>query len=549
MPRSSFGGRGICMSSRRGNQHVQPEQQPIHTEELTTSEHSQVPQDTLAPQSLLDAVVARGASAADRDDADSSRLQDFLQSKSTAARLRAWLGSLPQSVQDLAACRRHLSRDIATIDQLLSKQVNAVIHHPAYQQLESSWRGLHYLWKNARDLAVEYGMEEESARFDLRVLDVRKKELQRDFEDAVDFDQNVLFKRVYEEEFGTAGGEPYGMLIADYEFSNHPDDIELMSHLSGVGASAFAPVIAAASPKLMGLDDFNSLEQPLDLESLYEQPRYRKWKSLRSRPDSQFLGLTVPRILMREPYQDDGGRHHGFRFREDVDAEDSADYLWGTAAWGFGAVVMRAFASVSWFADIRGAERGSIGGGMVTDLPSHSFQTDSEGVALRSSVDVMISDEREAELCDQGFIPLSHCKDTPYSVFYSNQSVHRPVVYDDQVATANARVSAMLQYILCASRIAHYLKTRIRDKIGGMASPGEIEYEMQEWLMQYVTPDDKASASLKAKYPLRSAEVDVAEIPGEPGKYMMTLHLLPHYQLDQLTSTLSLIARRIELNK
>lgn len=496
--------------------------------------------------SLLDSLTSREAAAGDFSAAAVSQLRQFAECQSVRSALQTWLGHVPASPEELETARRRLARDIGRIDQLLSRQVNEILHDPQFQALESGWRGLHYVWNVRRDLLAERGMDDKSAGIEIRVLSVSKRELKKDFDNAVDFDQNSLFKKVYEEEFGTAGGHPFGMLIANYEFTNHPEDIDLLGQLSGVGAAAFAPVVTAAAPSLLGLDDFSALEQPLDLESIFQQPKHRKWRSLREKPDSQFLGLTLPRILMRAPYLDDGRQQHGFRFREDVEKPDRSHYLWGNSAWAMAAVAMRAFATSGWFADIRGVERGKEGGGLVTGLATVPFRTDANGIADRSPVEVSLSDVREMELCDNGFVPLSHCKDTPFAVFYSNQSVHKPEVLDDPVATANARVSAMLQYVMCCSRIAHYLKVKTRDKIGSMVSARQIQNELGMWLVDYVTPDEKASPSVKARYPLREAEVRVEEAPGDPGKYFLTIRLLPHYQLDQLSSCVTLVARNIE---
>ncbi len=501
-------------------------------------------------RSLLDSITEKGPDGvAVSEQVSVSAFRQFLSAGTPAEMFKAWLGWLPSEATQLQMARRQLSRDIARIDEMLSDQVNEILHHAAFQTLESAWRGLEYLWRTRNELLTERGLDDKAADIEIRVLNISRKELKKDFEDAVDFDQNALFKKVYEEEFGTAGGHPYGVLIANYEFTNHPDDIDLLTQLSGIGAAAFAPIITSAAPSLLGLDDFSALEQPLDLEKIFQQPRHRKWRSLRDKVDAQFLGLTLPRVLMRRPYLDDGEFRHGFRFREDVESAGRERYLWGSSAWAMGAVVMRAFATSGWFADIRGVERGVEGGGLVTGLPAHSFHTDSNGVSMRSSVEVSISDLREAELCELGFVPLSHCKDTPYSVFYSNQSVHSPVAYEDAVATANAKVSSMLQYVLCCSRIAHYLKVKARDKIGSMASPKQVENDLGAWLVDYVTPDEKASPSMKARYPLREAEVRVDEVPGEPGKYNLTMRLLPHYQLDQLTSSVTLVARRIDFKE
>lgn len=498
------------------------------------------------PFSLLDQLVDRNDVGA-TEETGQNALTDFLSATNHADRLRLWLGGLPANNDELQSAKFSLSRDIARIDGLLTGQVNQILHCPEFQSLESAWRGLHYLWATRQQLAGEQGFGEKNASIQIRVLDVSKRELQRDFEKSPEFDSNSLFKKVYEEEFGTAGGTPYGMLLANFEFTNHPDDLDLLTQLSGIGAAAFAPVVAAASPNLVGLDSFSDLEKPVNLERIFQQDRHRKWRSLRERTDSQFLGLTLPRILMREPYRDDGSHPSGFRFSEDVRSAGGEDYLWGNAAWAMGAVILRAFADCGWFADIRGVERGVDGGGLVTGLPSSTFGTDAHGVAQRTSVDVALSDNQESQLCGLGFIPLSHCKDSPHSVFYSNQSVHQPVAFDDPVVTANAKISAMLQYVMCCSRVAHYVKIHARNKLGSNLSPMEVQNDIQNWLIDYVTPDSRAAPSMKAKYPLREADVEVNEIPGQPGKYMMTIRLLPHYQLDELTSSMTLTARRVEL--
>lgn len=501
--------------------------------------------DVSEPQiGLLDSILQQRAGEGSTSAA--LRLQQFLNAAALVDAMQIWLGRVPAGNGELQGARRAIARDIGRIDRLLSSQVNEILHHAAFQSLESAWRGLVYLWETRTSLLTERGLDDKAADIEIRLLTVSKKELVKDFEDAVDFDQNTLFKKVYEEEFGTAGGHPYGLLVANYEFTNHPEDIDLLSQLSGIGAAAFAPVITSATPGLLGLDDFSTLEQPIDLEHIFQQPKHRKWRSLRQKPDSQFLGIALPRILLRSPYRNDGSAQHGFNFEENIEGKDRRRYLWGSAAWGFASVIMRAFATSGWFADIRGAERGIEGGGLVTGLNTLSYGTDADGVADRISTEVAISDHREAELCQLGFIPLSHCKGTPYSVFYSNQSVHEPEVFDDQVSTANARVSAMLQYVMCCSRIAHYLKVKARDKVGSADNAREIENDLGAWLVNYVTPDEKASPSMKARYPLREAEVKVESAVGEPGKYHLTIRLLPHYQLDQLSSSVTFVARRME---
>jgi type VI secretion system ImpC/EvpB family protein len=463
--------------------------------------------------------------------------------------IRLWLNLKRGDTVDFQRIKRRLARDIARIDQMLAAQLNVILHAPEFQELESGWRGLYYLWQTRRKELSAGQLDDDEAQILIRVLSVSKRELKKNFEAAGEFDQNELFRKVYEEEFGVAGGEPYGALIVNYEFTNHPEDIDLLTQLSEVGAAAFAPVITAASPSLLGLDDFSVLEQTLDLHRVMQQPRHLKWRSLRGRVDSQFLGITLPRILMRAPYDDTSGVSPGFRFTEEVGDGTRKNFLWGSAAWAMGAVLIRAFAKSGWFADIRGAERGKESGGMVAGPAVYEFQTDSRGVSSRSTVEVAISDSLEADLCSLGFVPLSHCKDTDYSVFYSNQSVHAPQVFSDSVASANAKISAMLQYVMCCSRIAHYIKIKVREKLGAAVRPEKVCDDIKAWLVDYVTSDERASPEMKARYPLREADVSVEEVPGKPGEYAMTLRLLPHYQLDQLTSSMTLLARRVEFKQ
>lgn len=456
-----------------------------------------------------------------------------------------WACGHQQVKSPLAKLRFKLAQDIGRIDAILADQVNTILHHPDFQDLESQWRGLEILCRRSAELKREAEADTGIVGAEIRILTVSKRELFKDFDKAIEFDQNSLFKKVYEAEFGTSGGTPYGILLANFEFSNHPDDIDLLEKLSGVGAAAFCPVITSASASMLGVDNLNKLDQPYDIDQVFQNTRFRKWLSLRNHTDAQFLGVTLPRILMRLPYEDDGQNRNGFRFREDVEGKNQEKYLWGPASWAFACVVLRAFMQSGWFADIRGMERGVDGGGVVSEFPIHSFGTDKSQAAQKTSVEVAISDKLENALSQAGFIPLSNCKDTPFSVFFSNPSVHAANTYDDQVATMNARISAMLQYVLCCSRIAHFLKIEARKKIGSSQSAREIESHLNNWITRYVTPDSQAPASLKAQYPLQSGNVVVEELPGKPGEYRIVIHLLPHYQLDSLSSTMTLTARHV----
>jgi type VI secretion system protein ImpC len=417
---------------------------------------------------------------------------------------------------------------VAQIDHLISLQLNEILHHPAFQKLEGSWRGIKYLMDQS----------ETSAMLKIRVLNVSKKELLRDLQRAPEFDQSVMFKKVYEDEFGIFGGEPFGALIGDYEFSKHPEDIELLEKVSQVAAGAHAPFLTAAAPELLNLDSFSQLGDPRDIGKIFDSTEFAKWKSFRASEDSRYVGLTMPRVLMRLPYGKDTKPVDDFNYEEGVDGTDHSKYLWGNAAYALGARLTTAFAQYGWCASIRGVE----GGGLVEGLPTHTFRTDEGDVALKCPTEVAITDRREKELADQGLIPLVHCKGTDYAAFFSVQSANKPKKFDKAAANANARLSAQLPYILAVSRFAHYMKSIMRDKIGGFMSRGQCQTFLTQWIMQYVTDDDQASAATKAKFPLREARIEVSEIPGKPGAYRAIAFLRPHFQLDELTVSLRLVA-------
>jgi type VI secretion system ImpC/EvpB family protein len=491
-------------------------------------------------QSLLTAIVAGIESSAlpTAAPAASNLLDRFLSDPTTDGAILQWLGgAFAGSREELS---RRLNQDVAAIDRLLNVQLNAILHAPAFQKLEASWRGLAYLVAQA-----DY---EDEPSIKVRVLNVAWRELDRDFERAIEFDQSQTFQKIYSSEFGTPGGEPFGAIIADYEIhprvsSEHPhDDVRIVGSLAGVAAAAFCPMILNASPAMFGLDDFSRLEHRLDHERTFEGIEYTKWKSLRTQEDARFIGLTMPRVLMRTPYEDNGDRVDGFRFQEDVRGPDRSKYLWGGANYAFGAVLVRAFSQAGWLADIRGARRGVEGGGIATGLPRHSFSTDRRGLVSKSSVDVIITETLEKQLSDLGFIPLCECKDTEYSVFYSNQSLQKATRYDRAAATVNAQMSAMLQYMLCVSRFAHYIKVLARDKLGAFTEYEELEKLLQNWIVQYVTADNEATPAVKARYPLRDAEVRVEPTPGRPGSYQCRMRLNPHYELDELHASVRVVA-------
>ena len=426
---------------------------------------------------------------------------------------------------DLAAS---IDLRIAQLDALLSDQLNAIMHQPDFQKLEASWRGLKYLVMQT----------ETSTMLKIKVLNASKKDLVKDFKTSPEFDQSSLFKKIYEEEYGTFGGAPYASLIGDYEFSRHPEDFYLLDELSHVAASAHAPLITSASSTLFGLDSFTDIGRPRDLSKIFDTVEYAKWKSFRESEDSRYVGMVLPHMLGRLPYGRDTVPLEEFNFEEDVDGSDHSKYLWSNAAYAFATRLTDAFAKYGWLAAIRGVE----GGGLVEGLPTHTFRTDDGEIALKCPTEVAITDRNEKLLSDLGFISLVHCKNTDYAAFFGGQSSQKAKSYNTDAANANARLSTQLPYIFSASRIAHYMKAIMRDKIGSFASRENVQDFLNTWLAQYVLLDDSASQEAKAKYPLREARVDVVEVPGKPGVYRAAAFLRPHFQLDELTISLRLVA-------
>jgi type VI secretion system protein ImpC len=421
-----------------------------------------------------------------------------------------------------------LNSRIAEIDRLISRQLNEIMHHAELQKLEATWRGLKYL----------LGQTETSTMLKIKVLNVNKKELLKDLQKAPEFDQSALFKKVYSEEYDLFGGAPFGALVGDYAFGRSGQDIELLEKISQVAAAAHAPFITGTSPDMFNLENFTQLDAPRDLAKIFETTEYAKWKAFRDSEDARYVALTAPRMLLREPYGKTTVPVEAFDYDEAVDGTDHSRYLWGNAAWAMSARVTNAFARYGWCATIRGVESG----GLVEGLPVHNFRTDSGDVVMKCPTEVPITDRREKELADLGFAPLVHCKGTPKAAFFSVQSAKKPKIYDKDAATANERLSAQLPYIFAVSRFAHYLKSMMRDKIGGYTSRSEIERFLNKWINNYTISNDDAGFELKAKHPLKEARIDVVEIPGKPGAYRAVAYLRPHFQLDELNVSMRLVA-------
>lgn len=458
----------------------------------------------------------------------------FLSEKDPVRALTYWLqtfesGSTLKKTGDVSYT---VNQTIATIDELINEQLNKIIHHPQLQKLEASWRSLWLLVTQASS----------ASNVKIKVLDISWPEIVKDIDKALEFDQSQLFRKIYSDEYDTPGGEPFGVLIGDYEVNHrasdkHPcDDVATLRGLAKIAAAAFSPFIASASSELFGLDNFSKLRSPLKLDSVFAQTEYTKWRSLRDDPDTRFIGLTLPRILVRRPYRTKADSHKGLHFHETRSSHNIDEYLWGNACYGFAAVLIREFANVGWFGHIRGATRDQLSGGLLTTLPIDAFETDTDGIAFKPVTDVIITDSVERSLSEAGFIPLCQCYNTPYASFYNNQSVHKP----QHQSGTNAKLSAMLQHVLCGSRIAHYIKVIIRDRIGSFTTANECEDYLRNWLFRYTTGREDLAWEEQARYPLREAAVEVREHPEKPGHYISIIKLRPHYQLDQMISELEL---------
>jgi type VI secretion system ImpC/EvpB family protein len=443
---------------------------------------------------------------------------------------------------DPQALRDAVDRDIAAIDAMLAEQVDAILHHARVRRLEGTWRGLAWLVDGA-DL---------SNRLKIRILNIGWPEICRDLERAIEFDQSLLFRKIYEEEFGMPGGEPYGLLVVDHDVRHRPgpgagpgsrtDDVNALASLAAVAAAAFSPVVIGASPALLEVDSFTDLATSTDLAAPLRNADHARWRSLSSRPDMRFVGVALPHLLARPPWEDDGTRTDGFRYAEY--APTSRERVWMNAGYAFASVVVRAFAQFGWPADVRGVETDRIGGGLVTGLPLEPFRTDPDQLWVRCPMEIVLTDRQERSLLEAGLMPLSA---VPYSndlVFGAVRSLLSPQRHQGPTANtadANARLSTQVNSILCASRFAHHLKMKGRHMIGSFKTASEIEHFLQDWLTQYVNGNLSAGGDSRARFPLVAGRVSVNELPGRPGSFGCVVHLQPHYQLDDISAAFQLV--------
>ena len=421
---------------------------------------------------------------------------------------------------------------IAALDKKLSDQVNQILHHEDFQKLEGAWRGLHYMVNNT----------ETDEQLKIRVMNISKADLGKTLKryKGTNWDQSPLFKKVYEEEYGQFGGEPFGCLVGDYHFDQSAPDVELLAEMAKVSAAAMAPFITGASPTLLQMDSWQELSNPRDLTKIFSTPEYAAWRSLRESDDAKYLGLAMPRFLSRLPYGAKTNPVEAFNFEEDTGAADSSKYTWANAAYAMATNINRSFKEFGWCSRIRGIESG----GAVENLPTHSFPTDDGGIDMKCPTEVSIADRREAELAKAGFMPLIHRKNSDFAAFIGAQSLQKPAEYDDPDATANANLAARLPYLFATCRFAHYLKCIVRDKIGSFKERDDMQRWLQDWILQYVDGDPAhSSENTKARKPLAAAEVVVEEVEGNPGYYSSKFFLRPHYQLEGLTVSLRLVSK------
>ena len=472
---------------------------------------------------LVDAVLGSDAAA--------HALEDFLAADAAVA-LAAWIGDKAPAFAargETAAIRQTLARDIAAIDFLIGGQLDAILHHKDFKQIEASWRGVEYLLSES----------ESDEKVKVKLFNATWLELTRDFDRAIEFDQSTLFTKVYSDEYGMPGGLPYGLLLCDYAVRHRfpsgaqqpTDDVSTLGGLTQVAAASFAPCVISAAPELFGVSTFADLSHTQKLDAGFRLAEYQRWRKLQEREESRFLGVLLPRVLLRDRYLDSHAREDGFRYREGGTDIDS--WLWGNAVYGFGAVAIRAFRESGWFADIRGAHPDRDEAGVISGLPAPAFST-GEAVAYRRPLEVELTDKKQKALEELGFVALSPCAFTRSVVFLGAQSLHAIGETRNTIENANARLSSMLQYVLCVSRFAHYAKVMARDRVGAFTTADELERYLNEWLRGYMLGNADAGAELKARYPLSGGSIEVKELPGRPGVMSCVMHLQPHFQFDHM---------------
>ncbi|MFA5985312.1 MAG: type VI secretion system contractile sheath large subunit [Methylococcaceae bacterium] len=477
------------------------------------------------------------AQSVELDDFSALLSKEFKPGSEAASQVNTAVSTLAQlALQDVSVVSddaiKSIQAIIAGLDQKITEQLNHVLHNPDFQQLEGAWRGLHYLVNNT----------ETDEMLKIRVLNISKNELGKTLKrfKGTAWDQSPIFKKLYEEEYGTFGGEPFGCLVGDYYFDHTPPDVELLGEMAKVSAASHTPFIAGVAPSVMQMDSWAELANPRDLTKIFQTPEYAAWRSLREAEDSRYIGLAMPRFLSRLPYGAKTDPVAEFDFEEDTSGANSQKYTWSNAAYAMAVNINRSFKHYGWCSRIRGVESG----GAVEGLPVHAFPTDDGGVDMKCPTEIAITDRRESELAKNGFMPLLHKKNTDFAAFIGAQSLQKPAEYEDPDATANANLAARLPYLFATCRFAHYLKCIVRDKVGSFKERADMESWLNSWISRYVLTNPAVSSEAdKAKRPLAGAEVVVEEVEGNPGYYQSKFFLRPHYQLEGLTVSLRLTSK------
>ncbi|MEQ1827160.1 MAG: type VI secretion system contractile sheath large subunit [Pirellula sp.] len=509
--------------------------------------HSEFEKQNLAQnthrRSLVDGVIALGARS--ESSQSDSQLSEFLSEPDWRKKLAIWLGD--DSIRRLGLAQtkllHQLDRDLALIDRLIEDQLAVILHHPVFQRLEGAWRGLQHLVSCIDDFP--------DASMQLKVWNATWTEL-RDDVDGTDFDQSQFFKKIYEEGLGTSGATPFSALLLDFSLHprpsrDHPvDDISILQKMSETAAAAFAPLFINADPSMFSVDEFSELRQSMDIELLHSKLDFVRWQRFRETEESRFVSVVMPRMLMRRPYRPESYHHFGFKFEENP--KKLNEQLWSGAVWGIGEVLLRNFAESRWFATIRGVERGEVGAGLVLGPACDEFTTEPGKLASKPITDVVITDMFERQLAKLGFTALCASKYGPQAAFYSTPSIQKPKKYFSAEANANAELSALTNYILCAARFGHYVKVIARDQIGGTLEAEDIRSRLNDWLMDYVNRDPEASPRQRAERPLLDASVEVRPIPGRPGEYGCAIQLEPYHSFDDVKATLKLDTRLVNRN-
>lgn len=476
---------------------------------------------------VMDAVLAGESKTADQIVDEGKMVREEAQKAYALELVEEFLDKIAKSGEHSSSITA-VSAEVGQIDLDLSEQLDEILHAPEFQKVEGTWRGLFYL-VTGTDIG---------ARVNVRLLNTTKQELSYDLEKAVGFDQSQLFKKVYEEEYGTFGGNPYSFLMSDFEFSRTQFDIELLGKISEVSAAALAPFIAGANPGLLDLDTFTNLGNIRDVATVFQSTELGKWMSFRETDESRYVALTLPHVLSRAPYGKDTNPVDGMNYEEGVDGTDNSKFSWMSSAWAMALRILEACNMHGWPVATRGVENG----GLVRGLPYYTFKTTDGDVALKCPTEVAITDRREKELSDQGLIALVHCKNRDYAAFFGSQTTHKPLLYNTDEANSNSQLSARLSYIMAASRFGHYIKVMMRDRIGSFMEREDVERYLNGWLAQYILLNARPTEGMKAKYPLKAGRVDVVNVPGDPGNYKAVVFLRPHFQLEELTASLRLVA-------